>query len=153
MAPRYEKMVDLAWSDTGDFVLETAFTTESLGTVIGGDFLDTKRMGLRAWIQRVKARLGSSRKDWQYLPIGADLENFTGASNSEATAEAIKSRIINVLSEDNLVRVEEMRVEVIPLSQSHLGVIIAVRPPGARQPIMLPYSIGLRDTHLVPRET
>lgn len=147
MAERYGKMVDLLWADDGDFVIEPQVRRDALGDLTGGDFQDTKRLKYRAWLQRVNTRLVSAVNDWKYLGIGADLKSFMGAENSEKTSEFVRARIIDELTRDDLCRAKELQVEVIPLSPSYLGIIVAARPPGAREDVIITHGLGLRDTN------
>ena len=147
MPARYAKIVDLFWADDGDFVLEEQIRTDELGIPVGGDFMNTKKAHMRGWLQRVNARLQSATLDWQYLRIGADLQNFLAAENTEATAEALRQRIYNELSKDGLVLYSEMDVQVIPMTESFLGVILAVQAPGSSNRIVLTHGVGLRDTN------
>lgn len=146
MAARYGRINDLLWADDGDFVLQPQIRTGELGIPTGGDFADTKALKLRGWLQRVKTRLHSATQDWKYLGIGANLGNFISAKNTKETGDAIRERIINELTIDGLCYPQELRVEVVPLTPSYIGVVLAVRPPGSNQDVIITHGIGLRDT-------
>lgn len=149
---RFQGIVDLVWTDDGDFSLENDVPRGALGERAGGDFRDTKKLKYRGWLQRVQTRLESSALDWQYLNVGANLESFRGAKNSKATGDAIKMRILNELTRDDLIRPHEMKIDVVPLSPTQIGVILIVTPPGSGEAITFTYSFSLKDTQVIPRE-
>jgi hypothetical protein len=151
MATRYQGIVDFVWTDDGDFSV-TSDVVPGQPTTTGGDFRDTKKMKYRGWLQRVQTRLESSKLDWQYLGVGANLDTFKGARNSRATGEAIKLRILNELTKDDLVRANEIKIDVMPLSTSQVGVMIMITPPGSGEQIIFTYSFSLKDTQTIPRE-
>ena len=147
MPARYEKINDLFWADDGDFVLEEQIRVGELGIPTGGDFMDTRKSHMRGWLQRVKTRLESATLDWQYLRIGANLQTYLAAENTVETANSLRQRLYNELSIDGLVLQSEMQIEVVPITESFLGVILAVTPPGTKDQVVLTHGVGLRDTN------
>ena len=69
---RMNEIVDLYWTEGGDFVLGD-----------NGDFEDTHLDNYRGLLQRVLTRIKSHRGDWALQPsVGAGLGRFAGKPNS-----------------------------------------------------------------------
>lgn len=136
--PRF-KEIDLYYTEDGDFFLDTATN----------DIADTKNDLYRAFIQRLDTRLNSGKGDWILQPnIGVGLTDFVGKKSSASLARTIKDRIYSELLLDNFLRPNEFTIEVLPLSQIKLAIVIFVRPPNSLQTINKVYYYDLRDTKI-----
>jgi hypothetical protein len=133
------RIVDLYFTDTGDFVLG-----ENL------DFRDTKNDHLRGFLQKAVTRVMSSHGDWRLQPqVGANLQEFLGKQNNRATGEAIRSRVHNELVSSGLLRAGEFIVDVFPVTKSSVAVVIVVHH--TRPELTITFTYDFRDNKVSPR--
>lgn len=138
---RFGQINDLYFTDAGDFVLGA-----------NGDLEDTKLHAYRGFIQRVKTRMMSKRGEWILQPgVGADLSEFAGQPNTRETGDRIKSRVITELTWDGLLQSQELIVDVIPVDDRQIAIIIFMTPPQSENNLILNFTYDLRDNRLVPR--
>jgi hypothetical protein len=143
MLKKYNESLDFYFSSNGDFCLDDT-----------GMLKDTKNDKYRYFIQRVNNRLSSTHGDWSLAPrVGANLTDFLGSPNTAATGESIRRRVYTELTRDGFVSGKDLKVEVIPLSQSSVGIIINVTPPDTTSQVVLTYSYDYRDNKIVPRNS
>lgn len=136
------KEIDLMWSSSGDFKLDKSIK----------DLANTKNINYRAYIQRIMTRLQSNLGEWRYQPqVGTNISDFLGRANDEFLGEDLKQRIIFSLTNDGLIRLDEINVIVFPLSKIQIAVIVRVVPRGQSQEILLKYSYSTRDNKFIPR--
>jgi hypothetical protein len=109
MARDYDK-TDLVWTSRGDLFVGSE-----------GDLMDTEYDPLRSVVQEILTRLRADFGDWQFAPnIGAQLSDFVGEPNNKTNAENIKSRILSILSKDNLVGTRDVNIRYIPITHDRL---------------------------------
>lgn len=139
--PLYKQKIDLYWTGEGDLILGE-----------NGDLLDTKNYEYRGFIQQVQNRIISSRGDWPVHPdVGAGVSDFLGRRNNRETAEEIKLRIIGELAREGLVAPANMKVDVIPVSEKAIIILVMVVPPGSRKAVMLNFSYNMVENKLACR--
>jgi hypothetical protein len=114
------KNTDLYWSDDGDFILSA-----------NKDIEDTSTESFRSLIQGIKARLNFNVGEWpgRGARIGANLADFHGKPNTEATGNLIKSRIISELTKSGFIATADLFVDVFPISLYAVLAKIVVRTP------------------------
>ena len=138
---RHEKIVDLYWSDEGDFVLGD-----------NNDLRDTQNDAYRGLIQRVLTRIKSRKGDWGLQEsIGAGVTAVVGTPNTAETGARLKFLIQNELMVDDLLRPGEFIVDVFPASKSIIAVAVVITPPRSGSQVILTFSYDLRDNRLVQR--
>jgi len=138
---RMNKIVDLYWTESGDFVLGD-----------NGDFKDTALDNYRGLLQRVLTRIKSQRGDWALQPtVGAGLGRFAGKPNSEATGVRIKNAISNQLLQDDLLRGGEFEIDVFPVTKYSVAIAIVITPPRSGGQVTLTLTYDARDNSIVPR--
>lgn len=114
------KKTDIYWSDDGDFILSA-----------NKDFEDTSTESFRSLMQGIKARLNFNVGEWpgRGSKIGANLADFHGKPNTEATGTLIKSRIISELTKGAFIASSDLFVDVFPISLHAVLAKIVVRTP------------------------
>lgn len=138
---RFNKIIDVHFTDTGDF-----FLGES------GDLKDTKNDAYRGFLQRVLTRLQSSKGEWALQPtIGAGVSGMLGKPNTEATGVLIKNLIYTELLADNLLRAAEFVVDTFPINKYVIAFAIIISPPNSGGQVVLTLTYDTRDNRLVPR--
>lgn len=98
---------DFALDENGDLTL-TKETSGGLSTVLGVSYL----------IQQIEKRIKES-----------DLEDLLGEPNSKEVADRGKEIIIDSLTHDHLVGLEDVYVEVVPLAKQALTYFIFIKSP------------------------
>lgn len=138
---RFNKINDLYFTESGDFVLGT-----------NGDLEDTKNDFYRGFIQRIDTRMRSSKGDWRCTPdVGAGLTDFMGKRNTQELGRLIKSRIYTELYQDDLLRSAEVVVDVLPMSGTQVAIVLIITPPGTTGQIALTYTYSLKDNKIMLR--
>lgn len=141
MAKRFEEIVDLYFTQDGDFVLGE-----------NGDLQDTNLEAYRGFVQRVLTRMMSRRGDWSlHTDIGANLTSFVGLPNTEEIGSRIKDRVSSELYQENLLRGSELTVEVVPYANTAIAIILVIRPPRTAGQIVLSFTYDMRENKLIPR--
>lgn len=103
-------LIDFKWSNDGDWVIEN------------GDIADTSRAVGQGFIQEVQDRIKSSFDDYKLLARrGANLDDFEGEINNEATWSSIESNITFSLTLDGFLDDSDFIVTVAPLSESEVA--------------------------------
>jgi hypothetical protein len=135
-------MHDLKWSSSGDFVLDE----------VELDLKDTRDENYRGAIQRVQARLQSSKGDWQGSPqTGAGLKKYAGLPNTPEVGRDLQNAISNELMRGSLLSPQEVRVDVFPISRTSIATLVHIAPLGQRETITLINSYDLADNKVSPR--
>lgn len=143
MPRAYNDSLDLYFTSNGDFCLDETSKLK-----------DTKLDQYRYLIQRINNRIGSTGNDWQLAPeVGANLTDFIGQRNTPENGKLIEQRIFNELTRGNFINSRHLSVKVFPISESGVGVIIAVNPPDTVGQVTLTYSYDYRDNKIVPRNS
>lgn len=138
--PRYSDRRDIQFTLDGDIRVGP-----------DGDLMGTRVGDYDGFIQAINKRLMSSRNDWALEPdVGANIAEFVGAPNTRETGDALRLRIMNELSRDNLVRAGDLSVDVLPVATSKVFVLVTVRAIGT-DTIRLAYTYDLRENRLIPR--
>ena len=115
--PKIQDNIDLAWTYDGDYVVG-----------LDGDMEDTSNDALRSFIQEVQSRLRSGIRDWEDFPhIGADVDASRGEPNRRRTANAIRTRMLNALTQDAFMDAEDVEIRFIPVGHQHLMYYVKVR--------------------------
>jgi hypothetical protein len=142
--------VDLYWTNAGDFKIDP--DTGDLATAAGNDPLNPNTG--RLMLQAINKRLMSSYGDWPLLGnYGANFVDFAGQPNTRETAAAIKSRIVYTLTgfDPPLVAASQLQIELMPLSNTSILIILIVSGVLAEGQLELIFSYDMRDNKLVPR--
>lgn len=114
--PKIYDRTDLHFTHRGDFVIGPE-----------GDLYDTSDDALRSLLQEIRTRLMSDLEDWRLYPeLGASLSSFIGETNSKATAEAIRAKIIASLNQYGLVDTRDLNISSMPISADTLLFRIAI---------------------------
>ena len=136
MSARLRRMVDLRWIDSGDFSLDPR----------DKDLKDTREENLQSALQKVEARLQSSKGDWAKSPqTGANLKQFAGRANTPELGAEMETVIKNELIRGGLFRPNELTVQVFPISETQLAAFVQVRSTGSREATQLVISYSLQD--------
>ena len=136
--PRY-KEIDLYYTEDGDYFLDT----------VREDIADTKEDLYRSFVQRVDTIMNYSKGDWILQPtLGAGLSDFLGKKSSAALTRLIKDRIYSELIRDELVRPNEIKIDVIPVTATKIAIILFVKPPQSLETIKRVYYYDLRETKI-----
>ena len=128
---------DLTFSDDMDFIVDSDT----------GDFRISTELTGEVTTQMVIKRIFSSSGDWKIHPqCGANLSAFRGFPLDSGLITLIKSRIVDELTREFLFHSGKISVKVIPLTKNLLTVIIIVRNPYMKQPVVVSSSLSL-DTY------
>lgn len=139
---RYNKIVDLYFSEDGDFALGK-----------DGDLKDTSLEEYRGFIQMIDTSVRSSKGDWVLQnSIGADLSYYIGKPNTRRIGDAIASAIYSELYSEDLVRPDEVTIQVVPMTDSIVSIILFITPPFSNNRIVLSYSYNMKDNKLFYRK-
>lgn len=142
MISRYKNVVDLYFTDDGDFVLDQD----------SYDFKDTMRDQYRGLIQTVNTRMRSNKGEWNLQrEVGANLSDFFGKNNTAEIGNQIQNRVINTLIKGGLIAPKDLEVIVLPTSKFLVAIIVVITPPGVAEKIILTYTYNTRDNHTLPR--
>lgn len=78
--------------------------------------------------QAIRWRLLTQIGSWSLEPLcGTDMEGFAGRPNDEATAEELAAEIYRALGHDEFLMVDEIDVQVAPISSSRMAVVMMLR--------------------------
>ncbi len=109
--------IDLRWTWDGDY---------SCGD--DGDLEDTSFDYIYSLIQEIQTIVKGEFKDWEKHPnLCADLNDYNGEPNTRATGDKIANRIKSKLVSGGLVRIEDLRVKVVPVHLHQVLVSISVQ--------------------------
>lgn len=138
---RMNEIVDLYWTEAGDFTLGT-----------NGDLEDTKNIHYRGLLQRVLTRIRSRKGDWALQSsVGAGLTGYIGKANNAATGGNIKNAIVTELMQDDLLRGHEFVVDIFPISKYVVAGAVVITPPRSGGQIVLTLTYDMRDNRMIPR--
>ena len=138
---RYQKIVDLHFTEAGDFTLGE-----------NGDIKDTTGIPYRGFIQRVLTRVMASKGDWILEPLlGVSLNSFVGQPNTKATATKIRDRIVGELLKEDLIRGSELLVDIFPIANNAIAIAVIISPGGSGRQVNLVFTYDMRDNKLIPR--
>lgn len=139
---RYKRMVDLYFTDDGDFVLDENT----------GDLEDTLLYQYRGFVQRLLTRTMSQKGEWQQQKdVGAGISDFLGKRNTAELGERIRSRLYSELIKENLVAPADLNILVFPTGDTSVGIVLRIRPPGTQVKIQLTFSYDMRENRVIPR--
>lgn len=140
---RFKDIVDIKWSSNGDLCLGDS-----------GDLDDTENDFYGGFLQRLNTILSSSKYDWKTQSfVGADLKQFVGKPNTRETGAAIKQAVLAAVQQYDLLRGEEFIVDVFPVSEQMIAIVLVISPPGAGGQLVLNYSYDMRQNKITPRNT
>jgi hypothetical protein len=106
-------IVDLRWSQQGDFIIKN------------GDISDTSNKPAEGFLQEVADRIKSSFGDWASMPDrGANIDSFFGAINDENTWDELEMAIEESLTKNYFLFNQDFNVLVAPLSIDEVGIRI-----------------------------
>lgn len=138
----HRSKVDLLWSDSGDFCLDA----------VRKDLADTTAIPYKAFLQQVLTRIQSNAGDWKLQPsIGANLTQNLGQPNTSALGAKIQTQVMNALTRNGFLKNSELKVDVFPISQHELMIIVTIHPSGDREQLRLSLSYSSRDNRVVQR--
>lgn len=73
-------------------------------------------------------RLNSSKGEWVMdAECGSNLENFYGAKLSKQSLDLLQATIIQSLSYDNLILEKNLTVEILPINQEEIKIVILIK--------------------------
>jgi|SRR3990167_3402275 len=109
---------DIYYSDDGDFILSAQKDLESTATD-----------PYRSLLQSIRARLNHRRGEWpgRGRDIGANLSDFHGKPNTEEIGDDVKLRVINELTKSGFISINDLFVDVIPVSKTSILIKIRIR--------------------------
>lgn len=141
MANKYQSIIDLHFTDFGDFVKSS-----------NGDLEDTKNIKNRGLIQKINTIVQSSKGEWSTNKnIGANVSGILGKRNTQEEAEKIRNSILIEILKEGLVSPEDLEVLVFPMSKSSLAIMINIRPTNSQEKVFLSYSYSVKDNRITPR--
>lgn len=140
MASRQYSPIDLYFTESGDYFLGT-----------NGDIADTQNELYRGFIQKVHTIMSSTVGDWKLEPIGANLTSFLGKPNSPDLARRVQDSIYTEIYKHELARPAEVKVEVLPISESSIAIAVFFNPPGNSGRLTLTYTYDTRDNKILIR--
>jgi hypothetical protein len=107
----FESIIDIKMTPDGDLSIKD----EDLETHNGIDW----------FISEVTKIIRTSNPDWKKYPnIGAGVEEFAGMPNTRETAMAIKERIHDKITAENLQYPGKLEVSVVPLDRHTISIYI-----------------------------
>lgn len=134
---------DILWTVDGDLFVES------------GDVKVASAFSNEVMESAILRRLQSTKGDWKMAPLlGANLVEFAGWPNTRETGALIKSRIVNILTEDLLLKGDEVSVDVYPNSLTSIVITIVVNTidPDIQDGVyIVGFTYDMRDNKLVPR--
>jgi len=108
--------LDLDFSWDGDLVLGS-----------DGDLGDNRDDGIRSLENEIRTVVKSEMGDWQHHPsLGANLSEFRGEPNTREIGKKIEQRVVSSLTNTGIVRLEDLKVRVVPTSVHAILIIITV---------------------------
>ena len=108
--------IDLEWMWDGDFARGK-----------DGDLKDTSYDLIQALIQEIQAVVKSDIGDWKEHPtLAAGIKDYQGEPNTRKTGDAIKNRVISILTSHNIVKRGDLDVRVIPVHIHEVLIMIKV---------------------------
>lgn len=109
--------IDLAFTWDGDYVIGE-----------DGDIGDTSSDFISSLVQEIQTVVKGEFGDWEKFPnLCAGLNDFNGEPNTRATGDKIINRITSKLTSVGLVKVEDLKVKVVPIGTSQVLVSIRVQ--------------------------
>lgn len=108
--------VDAAWSFDGDYQIGH-----------DGDLKDTSSDYLLSVVNEIQTVVKSEFGDWAKDPnVGANLSDFVGEANDRDTGKAIEDRIRSRIVAIGIVRPEDLKIGVLPVSRHEVMISISV---------------------------
>jgi hypothetical protein len=108
--------IDIQWEWDGDFAVGR-----------DGDLKDTSDDLLRALTQEIQSIIKSKFGDWKVVPqFAASLHEFRGEPNTRTNGEAIRNRVISVLTSHDVVKRADLDVRIVPVHAHQVLVLIKV---------------------------
>lgn len=106
-------------------------------------------------LQLMKSRLQTDNPDWYlYEDVGASLSDFIGMINSPDTANLIERRVVDTLLRNDAFSVDELDVNVIPVSLNEvlIDIILTIENKYLRYAIKLDFNVGINNIYTLDRE-
>jgi hypothetical protein len=139
---RFSNDKDLLFSAAGDFVLDSK----------RHDLADTANLSLRALVQRVMTQCLSNPGDWVLQSsVGSGVSGFAGRPNTAITGADVAAAIRGALVRPDLLRSQEVAIDVFPMNENQIAIVVAVTPIGETAPLQLNFSYDFKDNKLVSR--
>jgi hypothetical protein len=92
-----------------------------------GDFEDTASDQIQSLVQEIQTICNSGVNDWEEHPnYAATLDDFVGEPNNRDTARRIVDRIRTTAIGNNIVRADDISVNIIPIDRSKVFIIVAI---------------------------
>jgi hypothetical protein len=137
---RYE--IDLYWDDSGDFTLDSETN----------DLEDTKNHQYRTLIQKIDTQIMSNAGEWRLQPqVGAGLSRFLGRPNTRDTGNSIKRQLMAALTANGLLSPQEVTVDVLPMDDRQIAIVVLVFPYLSNKKITRLYSYNMSNNRITPR--
>lgn len=141
MASKYQSVVDLHFTDFGDFVKSS-----------NNDLEDTKHIKNRGLVQKINTIVQSTKGEWATSKnLGTNVSGILGKRNTQEEAEKIRSSLLVEVLKDGFVSPEDIEILVFPMDKFSLAIIINIRPPNSQEKVFLSYSYSVKDNRITPR--
>ena len=113
MPSNYDK-IDLRYTWNGDFLPSEE-----------GDLADTSIDQIQTVIEMIQLVVNSAVADWrEHTGLGAGLEDFIGEPNLRETGDQIRDRIKSTLVINNIVREQDLSINITPVGNHAVLIII-----------------------------
>lgn len=138
---RFTESDDLYWTSEGDFFLGEE-----------NEFLSTKNFKYRTFIQRVKTRLESKKREWALQgEVGADISRHRGKQNTRELGQQIQDDITAELTRGSFLGRGEFSVKIIPVSAQQIAIFLVITPSDVSGQVRLVFTFDVRDNKVIPR--
>lgn len=141
MANKYQSVVDLYFTENGDFFLGA-----------NEDLEDTKMQSYRGFVQRINTIVASTKGEWKFAKdLGANVSSILGKRNTQEEAEKLKTSLLTELLKNSFISSQDIAIYVFPLDKQTLAIILEIIPPGSEEKLFIKYSYSVRDNRITPR--
>lgn len=140
--PEYDA-VDLRFSADGDLVVSE-----------GGQLTDTAVFPLHSLRQEVITRLLANVGDWEVHPwMGTNAQQFIGEPLDEDTIEALVGSIRQGLTNDGLIRQDDLEIITAEWDQTTLAIVISIDvgqlDPDGEGRLEIPFAFDFNDLGVI----
>jgi len=109
--------IDIEYSYCGDYEVSD-----------DGDFQDTTYDQIQSLVQEIQTVCNSSIGDWQENPnYAASLTDYVGEPNNRITSRNITDRIKTSLIGNNVVRADDLTINIIPIDRYKVFILVSVK--------------------------
>lgn len=167
MATIYD-LIDMEWLPSGDLTLgifppeNRLLITSTRNLIVTskndlGGISSTETDQIQGFVQLIDTWLQADPGDWRDTPdVGVGLYEFIGKPNSRETAELIKQKIFNGLTQAGIVRSGDLEVDITPIDIHSILIMLHIkaRPTSnnslTQDTISIGYSFNIGERNIVP---